>query len=538
MGVPGLARYIFSTYPRFVHSKLEKKCGYLFIDSNSLLHEACQFVFRYGKFENGLPFDNKLGKTMDELNVEVFQRYVQKIQSIIDFTSPCEIVFIAVDGTAPLAKQFQQRQRRFRNNGTMFNNFDPNCLTPGTKFMEDLEMYVQKVGIPTGLHVPCGCSVVFSPQSIPGEGEHKLLDFIRTYPNLGQNETVYIFGPDGDLFFLTLGLNTANVFLVREDEMTKYLVVDITGIKTHKQFALNVYNQNIVAKNVRRHSEVANDFILTSSLFGNDFLPRIQMFNSVEHGINEVFQVLGRMSKLKSYITYTTFSNGKPVEGVMMKNLKTFFGYISEFEYTTIEKQALVDVEEKFKDVILTSCMSNGKLDVDEYKKKYYLTRVGLKSMNDIRCMCENYVQTMVWVYYYYTQGVNVSGWETMYTYLYAPLVTDIALYVQTIPTATLTDMFVRCMKKPDSRPSTCLEQLIGVLPRQSASLIYDDVARKIHKDICGNDDVVIEIDYQGKTKDYQGIVKIPFVDNGLIRKLMQSFYKTPNEELKIFVKS
>jgi len=75
------------------------------------------------------------------------------------------------------------RHRIVRN--TYFNfdlEFDKNVITPGTEFMDRLSKalayYVQEK-----LHNDAlwkGLKVVFSDASVPGEGEHKILDFIRS----------------------------------------------------------------------------------------------------------------------------------------------------------------------------------------------------------------------------------------------------------------------------------------------------------------------------------------------------------------------
>jgi 5'-3' exonuclease len=59
--------------------------------------------------------------------------------------------------------------------------FDSNCITPGTKFMvrlsKNLKFFIQKkVSEDPVWQVP---DIIFSGHEVPGEGEHKLMDYIR-----------------------------------------------------------------------------------------------------------------------------------------------------------------------------------------------------------------------------------------------------------------------------------------------------------------------------------------------------------------------
>ena len=106
---------------------------------------------------------------------------------------------MAVDGVAPRAKMNQQRSRRFRSakeaeqtaaeivarQGTLpdsVDRFDSNCITPGTDFMLKLSLALQKwveYKQETDHFWKHGANVIVSGPDVPGEGEHKVMDFIR-----------------------------------------------------------------------------------------------------------------------------------------------------------------------------------------------------------------------------------------------------------------------------------------------------------------------------------------------------------------------
>lgn len=104
---------------------------------------------------------------------------------------------MAIDGVAPRAKLNQQRARRFRaaqdriesmekarREGTQFDEkgmFDSNCITPGTEFMEKVGKYLKYFIRKKMKEDPLwrNLKIVFSGHDVPGEGEHKIMQFIR-----------------------------------------------------------------------------------------------------------------------------------------------------------------------------------------------------------------------------------------------------------------------------------------------------------------------------------------------------------------------
>ena len=60
--------------------------------------------------------------------------------------------------------------------------FDSNVITPGTEFMHRLSISLKSYILERGNSDPTwtNLSVVFSDAFVPGEGEHKILDFIRS----------------------------------------------------------------------------------------------------------------------------------------------------------------------------------------------------------------------------------------------------------------------------------------------------------------------------------------------------------------------
>lgn len=64
-----------------------------------------------------------------------------------------------------------------------------------------------------------GLRIVYSDASIPGEGEHKILDFIRGQRNkegYNPNMSHLIYGADADLIMLGLSTHEPTFYIIRE----------------------------------------------------------------------------------------------------------------------------------------------------------------------------------------------------------------------------------------------------------------------------------------------------------------------------------
>jgi 5'-3' exoribonuclease 1 len=150
-----------------------------------------------------------------------------QIKSLYKLVQPKKLLYIAVDGTCPRAKINQQRSRRFRSGKEAEQlaaaivakegklpegkRFDSNCITPGTDFMLKLSLSFQKwiefKQQSDPFWIANGATVIFSGPDVPGEGEHKVMDYIREYqmsPGYVPNTQHILYGLDADLIMLGL----------------------------------------------------------------------------------------------------------------------------------------------------------------------------------------------------------------------------------------------------------------------------------------------------------------------------------------------
>jgi len=100
-------------------------------------------------------------------------------------------------------------------------HFDSNVITPGTEFMHRLAKALRGYVLErcNNDEMWQGLTVIFSDAFVPGEGEHKILDFIRSNragPDYNPNTRHCIHGADADLIMLGLSTHEAHFYIMRE----------------------------------------------------------------------------------------------------------------------------------------------------------------------------------------------------------------------------------------------------------------------------------------------------------------------------------
>ena len=105
--------------------------------------------------------------------------------------------------------------------------FDSNAISPGTKFMKQLSdqlHFFVKYKLNTDPLYKNLKSCVLSDGSVPGEGEHKMLDYIRQLrrnPNYDPNTRHCFYGADADLIMLSLLTHEPHFTIIREEHVVK-----------------------------------------------------------------------------------------------------------------------------------------------------------------------------------------------------------------------------------------------------------------------------------------------------------------------------
>jgi 5'-3' exoribonuclease 2 len=126
-------------------------------------------------------------------------------------------------------------------------------------------------------------TVIFSDANVPGEGEHKIVDFIRRQrqqPNYDLSTRHVMCGPDTDLIFLGLATHEAHVTIIREEQgSNQYKFVSLGVLRKYLEVDLRV--KNLPFDFDLDHA--IDDWVLLCTLIGNDFLPGLP-FLTIEKG--------------------------------------------------------------------------------------------------------------------------------------------------------------------------------------------------------------------------------------------------------------
>ena len=243
------------------------------------------------------------------------------LDRLVHIIRPQKLILLAVDGVAPRAKVNQQRSRRFKSGRERMeledaarrrgeeipsDAFDSNCITPGTAFMarldKHLRFYVRKKMAEDPLWQKP--QVILSGPSVPGEGEHKIMEYIRFAkrdPTYAPNQRHCLYGLDADLIMLALVTHEPHFFLLREIVQygpkgrgrpprevlenpcaENFTLLHIGLIREY--FALEFASLELPFQvDVER---VIDDVVLFFMLVGNDFLPSLPTLDIAEGALD------------------------------------------------------------------------------------------------------------------------------------------------------------------------------------------------------------------------------------------------------------
>jgi 5'-3' exonuclease len=603
MGVPGLWPFLQEKFRYAIINFQERskrfKFDYVYLDANGLLHAAAQIVFNYGdkkRFKN--PYANL---SYEEKLVKVFEMFFEKIVDIVYMTDPQKVLYIAIDGPAPRAKQDQQRERRYatakereeKAGGTSTKDsseeFDPSSISPGTEFMHNMStfMYWRIRDMMMRYEDWKQFKVIYSPPTVAGEGEHKIMDYIRGLPQKEKYESSHcMFGPDGDLIMLTLSIHIRKMFLFREGkssqsqrkkigEMTRQELIEELGsydvefdvsssgiaklktlvYKTREKNPVS-YNKDIDSavfydlvntskvmfnlltvleqkdatdKKIRTYNDVVDDFVFIGFFVGNDFLPKIKMFYLLSKGIKTMIDTYIKTtnSGKKNFIS----KNRK----ILIDGLREFIHELAKHEESFLAEQVSVEPKQpEFEDKTLKKFVTrqdNGKFVIDfyGYRKAYYL-KAGIsdnQNFNDrVSFMCRDYLRNLIWVYKYYVH--TLPSWSDAYDYHYAPFMGDLYSYVSLLTQINIDEL----SNFEKGSPVVPFQQLLSILSPYSSSLLPQHYAvlltdKKSPLILAGFVPKNFEIDYEGVDKEHKGVALLPFVDEKLVHKVYENALKS-----------
>ncbi|KAH9642299.1 hypothetical protein HF086_009663, partial [Spodoptera exigua] len=515
------------------------------------------------------PEDKPPPKDEDEMMVAIFEC----IDRLFRIVRPRKLLYMAIDGVAPRAKMNQQRSRRFRASKETQEkideiarirsellakgaylpperpkeaHFDSNCITPGTPFMDRLSKclhyYIHdRLNNDPGWK---GIKVILSDANVPGEGEHKIMDYIRrqrVQPDHDPNTQHVLCGADADLIMLGLATHEPNFTIIRTNP-------DASLVRSDPAFG-NQDNFIFVRLSVLREylerelqmpdlpfpydfERALDDWVFMCFFVGNDFLPHLPSLEIREGAVDRLVNLYKKcVYKTRGWITDSGDVKLERVQVIM-----TELGHMedeifkrrhqNEISFKAREKmkkrqqqravgqnqnqnKPLENVRREAANMRVAGMQNEAAQESENRGRKRSAQAAGLDDEDDddkndeVRLweqgfkeryrVALQYVRGLCWVLRYYYQGC--ASWKWYFPYHYAPFASD----------------FVNICGL-----STKFEE--GTQPFSPIIDFYP---------------TDFKIDLNGKKFAWQGVALLPFVDEERLFKALEPYYDDLTEAEK-----
>lgn len=546
MGIPAYNSFIQRNYTEILRGlrsfrQQRVRIDHLYLDSNSLIYDAAYQLLA----------DDAPGAPDTVTDDAVIAATLRGIWTTIAAVAPETLVFITFDGVAPLAKMKHQRARRCKTHhrnhmlkpykdaaaaaAPPARTWDTVAITPGTQFMAALTRAVHAEFGPhaAGLRadrcpVNMGTArprIQISCADEPGEGEHKLFQFVRDHPDMHRHAHTVVYGLDADLIMLSLIhlQQCAFIHLYRE---TSYLFKtfrdaahlfdpDETYLMDVRMLANTILTELDPQEiSVASPTDRLLDYIFLCFLLGNDFLPQHAALSIRTNGL-EVLQA--EYQRFLAHFPGQTIIHTARQPGAAPRIDWLMFGEICR-AIAARETELLQD-QHRRRDALAKRIAPINPVDDPDgaydqlpilrreverfiapfrpgWQGRYYQALFHGKRLDHAARdrIVIDYLHTLEWTLMYYTVGC--PHWQWMYPHEYPPLMRDIA---QVLPEADDDPRYVHrfhadllgqdhfltsaTLDPARAAPVTPLIQLCYVLPTElRRTYLPIDVVRALHE--------------------------------------------------------
>jgi len=502
MGVPFLRRWLKRKVVNAVYGGKLQKVHSLAVDANALLHTCVRNVLDRRK-----SYDDEDQK----VELEVIDTFLYALATLFQKYKPTDTFYVALDGPAPVAKMVQQRWRRYISSSSQVPSFSGK-ISAGTSFMVELDSKLHTFLLGKGVTSNFSCKqVIYSSWRVPGEGEHKIMDYYRSLTQQQRDKQHVIYSPDADLSILGAA-NNVNLFIVNDnpDEAP----ISCTAFRTYIQTQIPLSGFAL------------EDFVLIATILGNDFLPRQVSFLSLEACLpvlltsysdflkerqdggqkpglvfyDDSGNLTADFEALMAFVSYladreqdmlvAAVKSKWEMEEEYEKKARTFEPYVwpppvlntssgepSEENYSIDEEAFRVQWRYQFAPLHTSgTLLENGEevivgqlLEDIEGVSEVLESYVNTDCKEETLSAVNSYLTGMVWVLHYYMGGDRAVNREWYYPHHYAPLLSDIAsLYAERKVSEPL--LHRPCFQNLES--ITVLHQLVSTMPTKYKSYL------------------------------------------------------------------
>lgn len=330
MGIKGFSAWLRSTFPHVFcpiptvpgSGKLQAlPFDQVYIDLNPFLHLAA-------RQSNGI----------DEV-VKTCRKNVK--MAVQNLTRPTSMVYVSMDGAAPLAKLPEQRARRqdAAVSSAKRNTFDSQQITPGCTAMTTIESQVytllRELFFTSGkvsAFQSNDFNAIIDGSGVEGEGEFKIIrkvlhDHVEGDALKGR-VTRAILACDADLFLQALLSDVPHLYLF--DPFAPYNSPSVIFSVDRWRRTLAADNSSVTGR------RMAFDFVLFALMSGSDYAPALRFANyrslwpaywDFMIGRKETEEIEAKRVKLSEAMDFKNTIVDPDNKSINMKTLQEFFSY-------------------------------------------------------------------------------------------------------------------------------------------------------------------------------------------------------------------
>lgn len=389
MGIPSYFSNVVKQHKNVIKKlSLLPRIHNLYMDTNGLIYDAVRII------------GPRQGMSNDEYESRLIQTVCEKINEYVALFRPSDKVLIAFDGVAPVAKLNQQRERRYKswftsvvekmiarkntlldplggasgaaknatNGGDAWNT---SAITPGTRFMAKLNQQMRDYCAEKTRNIVTSVVYIYSGSDIPGEGEHKIFEYIRENAEVHRETTTLIYGLDADLIMLCLNhLHISeNIYLYRDTP--EFIQSLDSALSSSEQYYLDIPEFACSLEKVMRDTTgggvktgayvsdattvateakaataatmararitpdviaAIDDYIVMTFMLGNDFMPHFPSLNLRSNGMTVLLQTYANMFRQnKESLVTRTIMDGRPT--IVWKTMRAFIALLADTEH-------------------------------------------------------------------------------------------------------------------------------------------------------------------------------------------------------------